>query len=298
MRRLAVVAALVVALSGCGGGGTTRSQAGAAPVITLGTKNFTEQFILGELYRQTLERNGFRVRLKPNIGSSEIIDKALTAGSIDMYPEYTGVLLSEIAGARRRPPSARAAYVRAKRFESARGFTLLTMTPFSDSNALAVLPSFAKAHRLRSIADLRRLPGVTIGALPEFRSRFEGSVGLRSVYGITDARVRPLSVTQRYPALAGGKVQVLAVFTTEGRLSGGRYRLLADPRRLFAFQHLAPVIRTDLVRKYGARLTRPLDALSARLTTPVMRAMNAAVDLRGEKPAAVAARFLRSGSVG
>jgi osmoprotectant transport system substrate-binding protein len=292
--RALALAALAAALCGCGGGSAQEKP--GRPVITLGTKNFTEQYILGELYRQTLEKHGFSVRLKADIGSSEIIDKALTAGSLDMYPEYTGVLLSEIAGDRRRPPSAEAAYRRAKQFEEERGFTLLAMTPFSDSNALAVLPRYARAHSLRSIADLRGVPGVVIGALPEFRTRFEGLVGLRSVYAIERARVRPLQFPARYPSLDQGKVDVLAVFTTEGQLSGGRYHVLSDPRRLFAFQNLAPVIRRDLVRRYGARLTKPLDELSARLTTSAMREMNAAVDLHGREPADVAARFLRSGA--
>src|SRR5258707_7302934 len=108
---------MAAGLVGCGGGGSGKNAAAPPPVITLGTKNFTEQYILGELYRQTLEKNGFRVNLKSDIGSSEIIDKALTAGSLDMYPEYTGVLLSEIARDRRRPSSASAAYARAKAFE-------------------------------------------------------------------------------------------------------------------------------------------------------------------------------------
>jgi osmoprotectant transport system substrate-binding protein len=88
------------------------------------------------------------------------------------------------------------------------------------------------------------------------------------------------------------------VFTTEGQLSAGRFRVLDDPRNLFAFQNLAPVIRRDLARKYGKRLTGPLDALSRRLTTDVMRRMNAAVDLKGEKPAAVAERFIKTGTPG
>ena len=294
--RVILVAALAAALAGCGGGDDSKTSSAPAPVITLGTKNFTEQYILGELYRQTLEKNGFRVNLKSDIGSSEIIDKALTAGSLDMYPEYTGVLLSEIAGDRRRPDSPEQAYDRAKAFEEKRGFTMLEMTPFTDSNALAVLPAYAKKHDLESIEDLKKVPGLKLGALPEFQARFEGSKGLESVYGVKDYRFRPLQFPARYPSLDDKKIDALAVFTTEGQLSARRYKVLDDPRRLFAFQNLAPVIRKDLVAKYGKRLTGPLDELSAKLNTDVMRQMNAAVDIKKEKPADVARRFLQTGS--
>src|SRR3954464_7168152 len=163
----AAVAVMIVAFAGCGGSSGSEKKAGPAPsdvpTITIGTKNFTEQFILGELYKQALEASGFKVSLKSNIGSSEIVDRALTAGSLDMYPEYTGVLLSEIAGVRARPRTPQAAYRRAKAFEETRGFTLLSMTPFSDSNALAVTPKVAKEFHLRTIKDLGRVPGATIG---------------------------------------------------------------------------------------------------------------------------------------
>src|SRR5436305_4462648 len=153
-RLTAALAVLVLALvCGCGGskGGTGTGSSGASPEITIGTKNFPEQFVLGELYKQSLEAHGFRVRLKSNIGSSEIVDRALTAGSLDMYPEYIGVALSELAGRTARPSSRADAYRRAKAFENARGFTLLAMTPFSDQNALAVLPAYARRHGLRAI---------------------------------------------------------------------------------------------------------------------------------------------------
>src|SRR3982751_4872868 len=115
----AAIAVLVVAFAGCGSSDSAKKGANAAsgaPAITIGTKNFTEQFILGEIYKQALEAGGFKVQLKSDIGSSEIVDRALTAGSLDMYPEYTGVLLSEIAGDRRRPGTARQSYTRAKAF--------------------------------------------------------------------------------------------------------------------------------------------------------------------------------------
>src|SRR3954449_1606598 len=124
-------------MGGCGGSDTpkqsTSRRAAEAP-LRIGTKNFAEQFLLGELYKQALEAKGFRVELKENIGSSEIIHQALADGALDMYPEYIGVLLSEVANVRARPASPAAAYKRAQAFERANGFMLLGMTPFSDAN--------------------------------------------------------------------------------------------------------------------------------------------------------------------
>jgi osmoprotectant transport system substrate-binding protein len=295
----AALAAILFALAGCGGGdggGDAKKQATAAPAepqITIGTKNFPEQFILGELYKQALEANGFRVRLKSDIGSSEIVDRALVAGSLDMYPEYIGVALSELAGRTARPKSRADAYRRAKAFEEKRGFTLLGMTPFSDQNALAVLPSYAKSHGLRSIGDLAKVPGtVLIAAPPEFRSRFEGLVGLRRVYGLTNLDIKQLKIGEQYGALDKHMADAANVFTTDGQLEKGRYVLLRDPRSLFTFQNVAPVIRKDLLRKNPA-LESTIDLVSQKLTTKAMQAMNAAVVQRGEQPAAVAERFLR-----
>src|ERR1051325_5910874 len=142
MRRLilaVVVAGRALAVAACGSSNksssNTAASTGAAPAasskpgagkpaITLGDKNFTEQFILGQLYKQALEAKGYTVNLKANIGSSELIDKSLTSGQIDLYPEYTGVILSELAHQTKRPADADAAYEAAKTFEEGRGFTL------------------------------------------------------------------------------------------------------------------------------------------------------------------------------
>ena len=151
-------------LGGCGGSDDDTPPAERAttpdgPPIRIGTKNFTEQTILGELYRQALEAKGYEVVLKPDIGSSEIVHRALRRGALDMYPEYIGVLLSEVAQDTDRPPSDAAAYDAAQAFERRNGFTLLAQTPFADANALAVKPAFARRHRLSSIADLRTPQG-------------------------------------------------------------------------------------------------------------------------------------------
>ena len=292
-RLAAALAALTIALAACGGGGSQKPAPRRGPMITIGTKNFPEQFVLGELYKQALEKAGYRVALKSNIGSSEIVDRALTGGSLDMYPEYTGVLLSEIAGRRARPRSAEQAYREAKRFEERRGFTLLARTPFSNSNALATTPAYARRHHLRSIGDLSGVPGAEIGAPPEFRTRFEGLVGLRQVYGLRGVNVQPIKIGEQYRALAAGNVAVALVFTTDGQLGESRYAVLSDPRRLFAFQNVAPVIRARLVRR-DPRIARVLDGVSRRLTTAAMRKMNAAVSLRGQRPAEAARRFLQA----
>ena len=298
--------ALVALLAGCGGDegedarvatvtqSSTTSTPSLAP-IRLGTKDFTEQFILGELYRQALEAKGFKVALKPNIGSSEITHNALAGDALDMYPEYVGVLLSEIAEVPKRPTRPAAAYAMAKSIERKAGFELLEATPFQDANALAVKPAFAKRHGIDSIADLKRLGArVKLGAPPEFEGRVEGLRGLHDVYGLRKLRFVPLQGTDRYDALDAGEVDVAAVFTTEGQLAKkGRYQVLEDPRGVFASQHLAPIVKAEVLEAYGPRLAETVNAVSRELTEPAMRRMNAAVDLNGKKPAEVAAEFLR-----
>jgi osmoprotectant transport system substrate-binding protein len=283
-------------LAGCGSGGDGDGGSKTkphGPTITIGTKNFTEQFILGELYKQALEAKGFRVVLKSDIGSSEIVDRALTAGSLDMYPEYTGVLLSEIAGVTRAPRSAAQAYRAAKAFEEKRGFTLLGMTPFTDSNALAAAPGFARRNHLRAIGDLGKVRGkVVIGAPPEFRTRFEGLVGLQKVYGLRNIVVKPFKIGDQYTALDKGRVSVAAVFTTDGQLVKRKLTILRDPRRLFAFQNVAPVIRKKLVEQ-NPEIAQALNAVSAKLTTRAMQEMNAAAVDEGKSPATVAREFLK-----
>ncbi len=295
LRTAAFAAAAVIALAGCGGGSDSKGGGGIQrPEITIGTKNFPEQFILGELYTQALEANGIRVRLKSDIGSSEIVDRALTAGSLDMYPEYTGTLLSEVAGVRKRPRSAEEAYDGAKRFSEKRGFTLLAMTPFSDSNALAVTPTFSRKRNIHSIEDLAKLPRpVLLAAPPEFRTRFEGLVGLRELYRLDNLKALPVPIGEQYDALDTGAAEVANVFTTDGQLDRGRYAVLKDPRTLFGFQNVAPVIRRELVRE-NPKLETIINSVSEKLTTAAMRAMNAAAVQRKESPRMVAARFLRA----
>ena len=167
--RRAVKAAFAVALAiPIVLGGTANAKTVASPTITVGTKNFTEAYVLGQLYKQALEAKGFKVAYKENIGSSELIDTALTSGKINFYPEYTGVIALNLAHAKA-PKSAAANYAAAKAFEEKRGFTLLKQTPFYDADSFAVLKKTAAKYGLKSIGDLKKVPNLSYGGYPRVR---------------------------------------------------------------------------------------------------------------------------------
>ncbi|HWH10813.1 MAG TPA: glycine betaine ABC transporter substrate-binding protein [Solirubrobacteraceae bacterium] len=308
---LALTAA--IALGACGsssssttttGSTSTTSTGGAAlpgkgkPAVTLGDKNFTEELILGQLYAQALRAKGYTVNLKENLGATELVDKLLTSGQIDMYPEYTGTILSVIANQKTPPKTAAAAYAQAKAFEETRGFTLLAATPFYDSDALAVLPAYATAHSLKTIADLKPLgKKVTLIAAPEFATRTEGLVGLKQVYGINPT-FKPLSIGLTYTALDSGDANVADVFTTDAQLVGGKYVLLSDPKFVFGFQNVAPVVSKKVLAAEGPAFAQTLNAVSATLSTKAVQTMNAAVSVDKQTAASVAKTFLAANGLG
>jgi osmoprotectant transport system substrate-binding protein len=301
-----VLAAASLVLAACGSSSsssstttttssTTASQPGSGkPAVTIGDKNFAEENILGALYAQALEAKGFSVTLKDNIGSSEITYKALTSGQIDMYPEYTGTLLSAIAEKTNTPASAKAAYEEAKSYVEKHGLTLLNYTPFYDSDALATLPSYASAHHLTSIEDLKSLgKSVKLGAAPEFATRFEGLKGLEAEYGVKPT-FKPIAIELSYKALETGQVDVQDVFTTDGQLLSGKFTILKDPKYVFGFQNVAPVVKQSVLSAEGPAFSETLNKVSALLTTKAIQQMNAAVSLDKQSASTVAKQFLQA----
>jgi osmoprotectant transport system substrate-binding protein len=297
MRASTTLVLLLLALvAGCGeeeeDAGSVQPQ-GTETQLTLGTKDFTEEFVLGELYRQALAANGYKVRLRKNIGPTEVIDKELTSGAIDAYPEYLGVALTVAARREDGGDSAAETYRLAKDFYAERGQALSEQTPFENVDAIATTQFFAQRRRLVSLADLRRLPSFTLGARPEFADRYQGLKGLQQVYGLTNAEFKPIAIGAQYRALDEGDIEAANVFSTDGRLATGDYKLLEDPERLFGFQHVALVIDADkLERLGGERFMRVINAVNRRLTTSAMIEMNRAVEVDGQNEALVAERFL------
>jgi osmoprotectant transport system substrate-binding protein len=262
--------------------------------VTLGTKDFTEEFILGELYRQALAQRGYKVTLRKNIGSTEIIDQALQRGEIDGYPEYLGVAATVVARQDVVGKSAEQTYDIARRFYATRGQVLSRPTRFEDVDAIATTQLFAQENRLRTLEDLRRLESFTLGARPEFATRVQGLKGMQQLYDLTNAEFKPLAIGSQYTALDEGDVDTANVFTTDAQLSTGDYRVLEDPKRLFGYQHVALVIDDDKLERLGGdRFLTVINDVNRLLTNDTMLAMNRAVELDGQDEANVAARFLR-----
>src|SRR5215212_1550572 len=296
--------ALAIALAACGSDDDKSSSSDAKPPsgqpgkgkppVVLGAKNFTEEYILGQLYKQALEAKGFKVTLKNNIGSSEIIDKAITSGKIDTYPEYAAVIDTELAHNNKRATSAEQTYSRAKKFEEGRGLTLLPRSPGFDADINVVKPDYAKKHGLTSTADLKKVKGFKFGAPPENKTRFQGAVGMKKVYGL-DFQFVPLAIGLRYQALDSGKVDVIAGFTTEGQLADkSKYQTLTDPEGIFGYQNIAPVVDEKKLSKWGPGFEATMNAVTAKLTNEALAKMNGAVDLDKQKPAEVASKFLEA----
>jgi osmoprotectant transport system substrate-binding protein len=262
------------------------------PPIVMGDKNFDEEYVLGDLYQQALAAKGYKVTLKANIGSSEIIYKALQSGQIQMYPEYTGTLLTAIAGDNNPPKSAAQTYQLANAFVKKHGFVLLNQTPFFDADGLASTNAYAKAHGLTTIPDLKKLSTIKYGAPAENRTRYDGLVGLKKVYGLNNLSFVPLAEGLNYKALDSGQVQVATIFTTDPQLQSGKYTVLTDTKKLFGFQNVAPVVKQSLVTAEGPAFTTTLNKVSALLTLPAIIKMNAAVQLDQQSPSKVAHAFL------
>jgi len=307
---LAIIAAFVV--GGCGddddggggGGGTGTSSSSSEkpgegkPGVTIGTKDFTEEFVLGNLYAQALEAKGYKVTLKENIGATEIIDKALTSGEIDGYPEYTGVSLSVVAKNDILAESPEQTQQLVKEFYEGRGQVVSDATPFQDTDAIATTKEFAEKNNLTGVADLKNLPSFTIGARPEFKSRFNGLKGMEKVYGIKNAKFKQLALGLQYPSLDKGDVDTANVFSTDAQLASGKYTVLEDPEGVFGFQNVYFVINKDKYDALGGQeFMDVVNSVNALLTEEAMTSMNAAVDLDKKKPADVAQAFLEANNL-
>jgi len=285
--------ALLIGLVAAGGGaaGTTRSS---AVTVTIGTKNFTEEFVLGQLYKQALEAKGYKVNYNESIGSSELIDTAITSGKINFYPEYMGIIVSDLAKHPAPQPSALATYNAAKAFEEGRGLTLLNRTPFFDADSFVMLRSKAKKLHVTRISQMKKVKHFSYAGYPECKTRPTCLVGLKKVYGLKQVKFVPLSSISVYTLLNQKKITAGDGFSTDAQLQSRKYIALKDNKHIFGFQNVAPVITKQLATEGGAAFAAAVNAVSAKLTIKAIVAMNTAVSIDKKTPADVADAFLKA----
>jgi osmoprotectant transport system substrate-binding protein len=272
-----------------------RPAQSASTKVVIGTKNFPEEFILGQLYKQALEAKGFSVGYKENIGSTELIQTSLTSGKINFYPEYTGVIVQDVFHHASSGKTALATWQLAKKLEAAKGYTVLKPTPFFDTDVVAVTNATAKKYSLKSIGDLKKAGSFKFGGFPECKTRNTCFVGYTKQYGITKARFTPLAGISAYAALDAGSVLAADVFSTDPPLGkGSKYTVLADPKHVTGFQNVAPIVKASVAASLGSKFTSTVNAVSAKLTQNAIVAMNKAVIVDKQSAAKVASAFLKA----
>ena len=275
--------------------GTARPAANAGPAIVIGTKNFPEEYILGELYKQALVAKGFSVTNKGSLGSTELIQTALTSGKINFYPEYTGVIVQVVFHHNFSPGTAAATTKLARKLEAAKGFTVLNATPFFDTDVVAVTNATAKKYGLKSIGDLKKAGAFKFGAFPECKTRNTCLVGYKKQYGLTNVTFVPLASISAYTLLDQGKVLAADVFSTDPPLGkNSKYTVLADPKHVTGFQNIVPIVKTSVAQAAGSSFANTVNAVSAKLTQNAIVAMNKAVIVDKQSPATVAKVFLQA----
>ena len=265
--------------------------------LRIGSKNFTEQVVLGELYAQALEAKGVKVERKLNMGGTLIAHQALVSGEIDMYPEYTGTALANVLKAETMT-DADAVYQKVKaHYERELKLTWLKPTKINNTYVLVVLPETAQKHQLKTLTDLAKVSKqLVLGAGPEFRNRKDGVPGLKAKYGIEWKEDRQFAIGLRYQALANRQVDVIDGYATDGQIAAQKLVKLTDDKRLWPPYFVAPVARPQALRD-TPQAEAVLDQVSALLDDVSMSEMNWRVDGNKEEPKDVARDFLRTKGV-
>jgi osmoprotectant transport system permease protein len=285
----------LLALLTLGAAGWWAGAASAPDRIVVGSKNFTEQIVLGEIVAQQIERaTGMPVERRFNLGGTAIAHGALVAGDIDVYVEYTGTALTAIFG-ESTSANAEAVLARVRERYQPLGVTVLPRLGFNNTFAILTRADLAAREGLRSISDLARMaPRLTAGFGYEFLERPDGLEGLASTYGLRFAAApRVMDLNLIYRALAAGEIDVTAGDATSGLIEALQLVVLADDRSYFPVYDAVPVARTSLLRAVPG-VEPALRALEGRLSAEQMRRLNAAVDRDRQPPAEVARQFLRS----
>jgi osmoprotectant transport system substrate-binding protein len=289
-----------------GGGGGTAGQRQTAiesnpdnqgTTITVGSKNFTEQKVLGEIFAQGLQAAGFTVEKQLNLGDEKTAFAALRSGEIDAYPEYTGTALLSFFGVRadRIPKDPQEAFEQVRTNMEERNITALAPTPFTSSNEVGVTQETADQDSLRTISDLSRVDQeFTLYGSPECRQRTDCLKGLQQVYDLDFKRFRSVDIALRHEVLTKGQADASIVFTTDPQIKREGFVLLEDDKSMFPPYNSTLLVRNQIAQgDAGQNLHDVIEQVQEGLTAEVMQELNARVDLDKKTPEQVAGEYLK-----
>jgi osmoprotectant transport system substrate-binding protein len=261
--------------------------------IKVGSKDFTEQFILGEMYALVLEDNGFPVERKLNLGGTPVAQAGLESGQIDLYPEYTGTALLTILKEPVNTNQKQVFDTVSNSYQKKFNLIWLEPAPMNNTQALVMTQEGSKKYGIKTISQMvEKANQLTLIGPPEFEAREDGLPGLKKAYG--DFQLKkfiPADAGLRYKSLTSGQADVAVGFGTDGEISAFNLVVLADDKKLFPPYQVAPVVRQEVLDK-NPGIQETLNRLSPRLTTETMRKLNYEVSGKNREPSEVAREFL------
>jgi osmoprotectant transport system substrate-binding protein len=273
-----------------------KNAADAKTTLTIGSKNFTEQKILGEIYAQALEAKGYTVEKELNLGDEQTALKTLKSGDISAYPEYTGTALLSFFDVKTEdvPTDPQAAYEQVKAEFAKQDIVALPATPFTSSNEVAVTKETAAKYGLKNISDLAKVVGeLTLYGSPECRQRQDCLLGLQGTYGLKFKKFTPVDVSQRSTVLSGGQADVSIVFTTDPQNQREGFVLLKDDKGIFPPYNSTLLVPQKVVDEAGPDLAATVESVNKNLTDENIQELNARVDLDKKTPADAASDYLK-----
>jgi glycine betaine/choline ABC-type transport system substrate-binding protein len=307
--------AIAVALAACGsddsgsssgssggsssssGGGTLikKNSANASKSITIGSKNFPEQFVLGNIYSEALSAAGYKVKKQLNLGSETVAYKALTGGQIDAYPEYTGTALTAFFKAKATdvPKDPDQAFEQLKGKLAAKGITASPRTPFENTYRMGMTKQgAAKIGNPTTISDLKgKSQNLKVNGYPECEQRIDCLLGVEKTYGL---KFKDFVASQDpYSTLDKGDADVAFVFTTDAALSTGKYVVLDDDKHLFPPYNITFMVNSKKLQELGPDAQKVIADVQKPLTNEVMQELNSRVVLDKKDPAEVAKEYLQ-----
>lgn len=269
------------------------SSGGSGGAIKVGSKDFTEQFILGEMYALVLEAKGFKVERKLNLGGTPLAQAGLQSGQIDLYPEYTGTALLTVLKLPAKSDQNQVFETVAKAYKEKFNLVWLEPAPMNNTQALAMTQEGSKKYDIKTISQMvaKASKLILIGP-PEFEAREDGLPGLKKAYG--DFKLKKFIPTDpglRYQTLNNGQADVTVAFSTDGEISALKLVLLEDDKKLFPPFQVAPVVRKEVLEKKPG-IRDALNAIAPKLTNETMQRLNYEVSGKKREPTEVAKEFL------